>query len=52
MAITCTELLMSRRMVNEESAEFMYLIDGTADEAAALSAVLAAAPLRTAPSPV
>jgi len=42
-AVTCTELMLSRRITEGVSAEFLYLIQGTANEATALAAVLAVA---------
>lgn len=44
MPATCTELMLSRRIVHGESAEFLYLVQGTASETDAMAAVLAAAP--------
>ena len=44
MPTTCTELVLSRRVVYGQSAELLYLIQGTASEADAMAAVLAAAP--------
>ena len=44
MPATCVELMLSRRIVHGESAEFQYLVQGTDSEADALAAVLAAAP--------
>ena len=43
MPATCTELQLSRRLTYRKSAEFLYLIEGTTDEAAAMTALLAAA---------
>ena len=45
MAVTCSELMLSRKIVDCESAEFLYLVEGTSSETAAMAAVLAAAPL-------
>jgi len=42
MPATCTELQLSRRLTYRKSAEFLYLIEGTTDEAAAMTALLAA----------
>lgn len=44
MPTTCTELVLSRRVVYGQSAELLYLVQGTASEADAMAAVLAAAP--------
>lgn len=44
MPATCTELMLSRRIVHGRSAELLYLVQGTASETDALDAVLATAP--------
>lgn len=42
MAVVCSELQKSRRIVSGKSAEFLYVVTGTNSETAALAAVLAA----------
>ena len=44
MAIVCTEKIDSRQVTDGQSAELIYTIAGTADEAAAIAALKAAAP--------
>jgi hypothetical protein len=44
MAITCTENIDSRQITEGQSAELIYTITGTADEAAAIATLKATAP--------
>ena len=44
MSIVCTEKIDSRQVTDGQSAELVYTIAGTADEAAAIAALKAAAP--------
>ena len=44
MAIVCTEKIDSRQLTDTQSAELIYKITGTADEAAALAALKSTAP--------
>lgn len=44
MSIVCTEKIDSRQVTDGQSAEMIYTITGTADEAAALSALKSTAP--------
>ena len=44
MSIVCTEKIDSRQLTDGQSAELVYTIAGTADEAAALAALKATAP--------
>ena len=44
MAIVCTEKIDSRQITDAQSAELVYTIAGTADEAEAIAALKAAAP--------
>ncbi len=44
MPITCTENIDSRQITETQSAELIYTITGTADEAAAVASLKAAAP--------
>ena len=44
MAIVCAEKVDSRQMTDSQSAELIYAITGTADEAAALAALKSTAP--------
>ena len=44
MSIVCTENASSRQVTDGQSAELVYTITGTADEAAAITALKAAAP--------
>ena len=45
MSIVCTEKIDSRQLTDGQSAELLYRITGTADEAAAIAALKDAAPL-------
>ncbi len=44
MSVVCTENIESRQITDTRSAELLYTITGTADEAAAVSALKSAAP--------